>query len=65
MNVRRALARLAGGRRREPASTPASPSDPATEKPDENDFAAHAPSEARPGDLSITFTMVDRPRDES
>jgi hypothetical protein len=64
MKLRRALAKLAGDRRREPADPPASPTETPTDDQDATDFAAHASAEGPPRDLSITFTLVDRPRDE-
>jgi hypothetical protein len=65
MKLRRALAKLAGDRRREPAAPPAPPTETASDEHDETDFAAHGPADGPPRDLSITFTLVDRPRDES
>jgi hypothetical protein len=60
MNLRRTLARLVGDRSSESAPVDSQPQ-PATDPP---------PEEAKPvdpssGKLSITFTMVERPRDES
>jgi hypothetical protein len=65
MKLRRALAKLAGDRRREPADPPASPTQTSADDQDDTDFAAHGSDDGPPRDLSITFTLVDRPRDDA